>query len=71
MPKEVARIAKKFMKSPVEITVGTKNTGAANVSHEYYMVNARDRYQALKDWQMQILRFSLLFFAEPNAIRKK
>lgn len=48
MPKEVARIAKKFMKSPVEITVGTKNTGAANVSHEYYMVNARDRYQALK-----------------------
>ncbi|WP_031427984.1 DEAD/DEAH box helicase [Flavimarina sp. Hel_I_48] len=48
MPKEVARIAKKFMKSPVEITVGTKNTGAENVSHEFYMVNARDRYQALK-----------------------
>ncbi|HEA28923.1 MAG TPA: DEAD/DEAH box helicase [Leeuwenhoekiella sp.] len=48
MPKEVARIAKKFMKSPIEITVGTKNTGAANVSHEYYLVNARDRYQALK-----------------------
>ena len=48
MPKEVARIAKKFMKKPVEITVGTKNTGAENVSHEFYMVNARDRYQALK-----------------------
>ena len=48
MPKEVARIAKKFMKSPVEITVGTKNTGAENVSHEYYLVNTRDRYQALK-----------------------
>ena len=48
MPKEVARIAKQFMKSPIEITVGTKNMGAENVSLEYYMVNARDRYQALK-----------------------
>lgn len=48
MPKEVATIAKKFMRSPVEITVGTKNMGTSNVSHEYYMVNARDRYAALK-----------------------
>ena len=48
MPKEVARIAKQFMRSPQEITVGTKNMGAENVSHEYYMVNSRDRYQALK-----------------------
>nr|MBX2829390.1 DEAD/DEAH box helicase [Flavobacteriaceae bacterium] len=48
MPKEVSVIAKKFMHQPIEITVGTKNTGSANVSHEYYLVNARDRYQALK-----------------------
>lgn len=48
MPKEVATIAKKFMNTPVEITVGTKNTGTKNVSHEYYTVNARDRYQALR-----------------------
>src|SRR5690554_6402079 len=48
MPKEVATIAKHFMKQPVDITVGTKNTGSANVSHEYYVVNARDRYAALK-----------------------
>ena len=48
MPKEVATIAKKFMRSPVEITVGTKNMGTSNVSHEYYVVNARDRYSALK-----------------------
>ncbi len=27
MPKEVAKIASKFMKNPVEITVGSKNTG--------------------------------------------
>ena len=48
MPKEVATISKKFMHSPIEVTVGTKNVGADNVSHEYYLVNARDRYQALK-----------------------
>jgi len=48
MPKEVSNIAKKFMHTPVEITVGTKNTGTKNVSHEYYTVNARDRYQALR-----------------------
>ena len=48
MPAEVARIAKKFMASPVEITVGNKNSGSATVSHEYYCVNARDRYEALK-----------------------
>ncbi len=48
MPKEVSSIAKKFMHTPVEITVGTKNVGSDQVSHEYYLVNARDRYNALK-----------------------
>jgi ATP-dependent RNA helicase DeaD len=48
MPKEVATIAKKFMDNPIEITVGNKNESTNNVSHEYYLVNARDRYQALK-----------------------
>jgi len=48
MPKEVSVIAKKFMHDPVEVTVGSKNVGSENVSHEYYVVNARDRYQALK-----------------------
>ncbi|WP_341215513.1 DEAD/DEAH box helicase [uncultured Wocania sp.] len=48
MPREVATIAKKFMNNPQEITVGTKNESTSNVSHEYYLVNARDRYQALK-----------------------
>ncbi len=48
MPKEVASIAKKFMHQPVEITVGTKNAGAATVQHEFYMVGGRDRYAALK-----------------------
>ena len=48
MPKEVAIIAKKFMHSPREITVGTKNSGATTVQHEYYVVSGRDRYPALK-----------------------
>ncbi|TGD58872.1 DEAD/DEAH box helicase [Flavobacterium humi] len=48
MPQEVARIAKQFMHNPSEITVGTKNSGSATVSHEFYLVNARDRYEALK-----------------------
>ena len=48
MPKEVATIAKKFMHNPIEITVGHKNVGSKNVSHEYYLVNSRDRYLALK-----------------------
>lgn len=48
MPKEVSSIAKKFMYDPIEITVGNKNESTSNVSHEYYLVNARDRYQALK-----------------------
>ena len=48
MPKEVSIIAKKFMANPTEVTVGHKNIGSKNVSHEYFLVGARDRYQALK-----------------------
>lgn len=48
MPKEVSTISKKFMKKPIEITVGTKNSASDNVQHEYYVVGGRDRYLALK-----------------------
>ncbi len=48
MPKEVSKIAKKFMHDPVEITVGTRNAGISTVNHEYYVVGGRDRYPALK-----------------------
>ncbi len=48
MPQEVARIAKEFMRNPQEITVGHKNSSSATISHEYYLVNARDRYEGLK-----------------------
>lgn len=48
MPNEVAKIAKRFMHQPEEIVVGARNEGAKNVQHIYYMVNARDKYLALK-----------------------
>lgn len=48
MPSEVRRIAKKYMTDPFELTMGTKNTGNANIEHEYYIVKARDKYAAFK-----------------------
>ncbi len=48
MPDEIARIARKYMHSPQEIVIGSRNQGAENVRHIYYMVNARDKYLALK-----------------------
>ncbi|MFH4964175.1 DEAD/DEAH box helicase [Gaetbulibacter sp. M235] len=48
MPQEVSTIAKKFMHNPVEITVGNKNESTNQVTHEYYLINSRDRYDALK-----------------------
>lgn len=48
MPAEIARITKKYMRSPHEIIIGRKNEGAKNVKHIYYMVNAKDRYLVLK-----------------------
>ncbi len=48
MPKGIATIAKKYMNNPEEIAVGDRNAGAKNVEHHYYMVHARDRFEALK-----------------------
>jgi ATP-dependent RNA helicase DeaD len=48
MAQGVTSIAATYMKKPLEITVGQKNAGAENVHHVYYMVQAKDRYLALK-----------------------
>jgi ATP-dependent RNA helicase, DEAD/DEAH box family len=48
MPNELAKIARKFMRKPIEITVGTRNQATSTVQHEYYVVSGRHRYQALK-----------------------
>lgn len=48
MPAEIARIAKQYMHSFEEIIIGTKNSGSANVSHIYYVAQAKHRYLVLK-----------------------
>lgn len=48
MPKTIANIAKRYMKDAVEIAIGRKNSGSENVNHIYYMVQAKNRYAALK-----------------------
>ncbi len=48
MSMEVTKIASRYMDNPLEITVGKRNAGAENVSHDYYMVLGRNRYPALK-----------------------
>jgi len=48
MSSEIASIARKYMDNPVEVTIGTKNSSAENVSHAYYLVHAKDKYKVLK-----------------------
>jgi ATP-dependent RNA helicase DeaD len=48
MPREIEAIARSYMRKPAEITVGSRNTGAAGVNHQYVVVHAKDRYLALK-----------------------
>ncbi|MEC7864123.1 MAG: DEAD/DEAH box helicase [Bacteroidota bacterium] len=48
MPKEVMRISKNYMFSSKTIEVASRNEGAKNVDHHYYMVNASNRYKALR-----------------------
>ena len=48
MPQSVASISRKYMKNPLEITVGARNAGSENIRHIYYMVHAKDRYLALR-----------------------
>jgi len=47
-PKEVEQISRNYLQEPLEVSAGQKNTGAANVEHEYYLVSDRNRYPALK-----------------------
>ena len=48
MSREVERVAKTYLHDYQEIVVGSRNEGAENVNHIYYMVNAKDKYLALK-----------------------
>ena len=48
MSREIERIAKSYLREYKEIVVGSRNEGAENVNHIYYMVHAKDKYLALK-----------------------
>ena len=48
MSKEISSIARKYMNDPIEVTIGTKNSSADNVSHAYYLIHAKDKYKVLK-----------------------
>ncbi|MCR5821209.1 MAG: DEAD/DEAH box helicase [Bacteroidaceae bacterium] len=48
MSREIQRIAQGYLHDYKEIVVGSRNEGAENVNHVYYMVNAKDKYLALK-----------------------
>ena len=48
MPKSVAKIASNYMNNPIEVTCGTKNQAASTVEHNYYLIDNRDRYKALR-----------------------
>jgi ATP-dependent RNA helicase DeaD len=48
MPPEIRRVSRKYMKQPVEITVGKMNTANIDVDHQYYIASAQHRYETLK-----------------------
>lgn len=48
MPPEIRRVSRKYMNTPVEVTVGKVNTANKNIDHQFYVVNAQHRYEALK-----------------------
>ena len=48
MSREIEAIAKSYLHDYKEIVVGSRNEGAENVNHIYYLVNAKDKYLALK-----------------------
>jgi ATP-dependent RNA helicase DeaD len=48
MPREILNITKSFMEDPVKVSVAASHTSAENISHEYYVIHARERFAALK-----------------------
>lgn len=48
MPEGVARIAKNYMNNPATVSVKGAKEGGADISHFYTVVQARDRYPALR-----------------------
>ncbi|MBK9299652.1 MAG: DEAD/DEAH box helicase [Bacteroidetes bacterium] len=58
MPKEIRNIANKYLKESVEVSSGKKNTASADITHQYAVVQAKDKLAALK----RIIDFNENFF---------
>jgi len=48
MPPEIRKVSKRYMRQPIEITIGKLNTANINIDHQYYVTTAHYRYEALK-----------------------
>jgi ATP-dependent RNA helicase DeaD len=48
MSREIEKIAQNYLHDAKEIVIGSRNEGAEHVNHIYYLVNAKDKYLALK-----------------------
>ena len=48
MPPEIRKVSRKYMKEPVEVTVGKVNTASKNIDHQYYVSSSHHRYETLK-----------------------
>ena len=48
MPKSLSALVQAFVKDPMEIAIGERGAGAETVEHHVYVVDERNRYQALR-----------------------
>lgn len=48
MPSEIKKVTKRYMKNPVEVTVGKANTANKNIDHQFFVTQAQHRYEVLK-----------------------
>lgn len=48
MPPDVKALSGNYLKNPHEIQIGERNKGSENVSHQYTMVHASDKFEALR-----------------------
>lgn len=48
MPPEIRKVSKRYMKEPVEVTVGKVNMANKSIDHQYYASSAQHRYETLK-----------------------
>jgi ATP-dependent RNA helicase DeaD len=48
MPPEIRKVSKRYMKEPVEVTIGKVNATNKSIDHQYYLTSAQHRYETLK-----------------------